>query len=131
MGTSDPLADFLTAIRNGLKAQHRFIDIRWSKLKQNLAEILKDEGLIESFLVKNEGNKGQMRVYLKYDGRSSVIQGLRRYSKPGCRKYITCDQIPQFYGGLGIPVLSTSRGVMSGQKARQQRLGGELLCLVW
>src|SRR5258708_3372876 len=125
MGTSDPIADFLTSIRNGLKAQHRFIDIRWSQLKQNIADVLKDSGLIESYLVKQDGNKGYMRVYLKYDGRSSVIQGLRRASKPGCRKYITCDQIPQFYGGLGIPIVSTSQGVMSGQTARHKRLGGE------
>jgi small subunit ribosomal protein S8 len=132
MTTSDPIADLLTRIRNGLKSQHRFVDVSWSRIKQELAEILKTEGFIENYLVKQQGTYGTMRVFLKYgQGRRSVIQGLRRMSTPGRRRYVTCDEIPHFFGGLGVAVLSTSKGLMGGHEARKQRLGGEILCKVW
>jgi small subunit ribosomal protein S8 len=129
---SDPIADFITRIRNGAKAQHRFIDVGWSKMKESIAEILKSQGFIESFLLKKEGTKGTIRVFLKYtEGRQSVIQGLKRISKPGLRRYISHDNIPVFYGGLGLSILSTSSGVISGNDARKKKVGGELLCYVW
>lgn len=133
MAVSDPIADFLTRIRNGLKAQHRYIDVSWSKMKQNIAEILKEKGFIENYLVKQDSKqRGTMRVFLKYaEGRKPVIQGLKRVSKPGLRKYVGQADIPRFYGGLGLSILSTSQGVMGGHEAHNRNIGGELLCLVW
>ncbi len=129
---SDPLADFLTRIRNSSKAQHRYVDVDWSKIKQNVAEILKSQGLIENYLVKVDKGRGTIRIFLKYsEGRQSVIQGLKRVSKPGLRKYITHHDIPRFYGGLGLSIVSTSQGVLSGFEAHKRKIGGELLCLVW
>jgi small subunit ribosomal protein S8 len=133
MAVSDQVADFLTRIRNGARAQHRYIDVSWSKIKQNIAEILKHQGFIESYLIKLDNNqRGTMRLFLKYtEGRHSVIQGLRRISKPGLRKYVGHEDIPRFYGGMGVPILSTSQGVMAGGEAHNRKIGGELLCLVW
>lgn len=133
MATSDPIADFLTRIRNAISAQHRYVDIRWSKLKQNLAEILKNQGFVESYLVKHDNkNRGTIRIFLKYaDGRQPVIKGLRRISKPGLRRYVGHQDIPRFYGGFGLSIVSTSQGVMAGADAKNRKIGGELLCLVW
>lgn len=131
MGLSDPIADYLTRIRNGLTAKHRYVELGWSKMKERLSEILKEEGLVDDYLVKKEGTKGVIRIYLKYTGRTPVLQGLKRVSKPGLRKYVTTEEIPQFFGGLGIPILSTSQGILAGRDARQRGVGGELLCLVW
>lgn len=133
MALSDPIADFLTKIRNATRAQHRYVDIGWSRLKQNIAEILKSQGFIESYLVKQDNkNRGTIRIFLKYtEGRNPVIQGVRRVSKPGLRKYIGSQDIPRFYGGLGLSILSTSQGVMAGNEASSKGIGGELLCLVW
>ncbi len=131
MGFSDPIADYLTRIRNGLTAKHRYVDLGWSKMKERLSEILKEEGLIDDYLVKKEGTKGVIRIYLKYTGRNAVLQGLKRVSKPGLRRYVTAEEIPQFFGGLGVPIISTSQGVLAGRDARQRGIGGELLCLVW
>lgn len=133
MAFSDPIADLLTRIRNATRARRRYVDIRWSKLKQNIAEIMKNQGFIDSFLVKQDNkNRGTIRVFLKYtDGRSPVIQGLTRVSKPGLRRYIGHQDIPRFYGGLGVSILSTSQGIMSGHDAHMKGIGGELLCLVW
>lgn len=132
MTTSDPVADFLTRIRNALKAEHRYIDIGWSKLKQNIAEILKQTGFIENYIVKHEGSRGTMRVFLKYGkNRAPAINGLKRVSRPGLRKYISSGEIPHFFGGLGLVILSTSSGVISGFEATKKNVGGELLCLVW
>jgi len=133
MAFSDPIADFLTRIRNATRARRRFVDIRWSKLKQNIAEIMKNQGFVENFLVKQDNkNRGTIRVFLKYtDGRSPVIQGLTRVSKPGLRRYIGHQEIPRYYGGLGVSILSTSQGIMSGHDAHMKGIGGELLCLVW
>jgi small subunit ribosomal protein S8 len=133
MATSDPLADFLTRIRNATRAQHRYVDIPWSKMKQNLADILKNQGFVENYLVKvDEGQRGTIRLFLKYtSGRRPVIQGLRRVSKPGLRKYVGHQDIPHFYGGMGLSIVSTSQGVMAGKEAAERGIGGELLCLVW
>lgn len=133
MAVSDPIADFLTRIRNAIKAEHRYVDVRWSKLKQNIAEILKSQGFIESYLVKQDNKqRGTMRIFLKYvDGRQPVIQGIKRVSKPGLRHYVGHEDIPSFYGGMGLSIISTSQGVMAGLDARKRQIGGELLCLVW
>jgi len=133
MALSDPIADFLTRIRNATKAQHRYVDISWSKMKQNIADILKNQGFIESYLVRQESQqRGTMRVFLKYvHGRQPVIQGLKRISKPGLRRFVGHEDIPSFYGNMGLSIVSTSQGVMAGVEARKRKIGGELLCLVW
>jgi len=133
MAVSDTIADFLTRIRNGTRAQHRYVDVQWSKMNQNLAEILKSQGFIESFLVKIENNqRGMIRVFLRYtDQRRPVIQGIKRVSRPGLRKYVGHNDIPHFYGGLGLSIVSTSQGVMAGSEAVKRGVGGELLCMVW
>jgi small subunit ribosomal protein S8 len=133
MAVSDPIADFLTRIRNATKAQHRYVDITWSKIKQHLAEILKSQGFIENYLVRmDEGQRGTIRLFLKYaNGRRPVIQGIRRISKPGLRKYVGHEDIPHFYGKMGLSIVSTSQGVMAGDEANKRGIGGELLCLVW
>jgi len=131
MNLSDPIADFLTRIRNASAARKRFADIPWSKLKEKLAEILKEQGMIESYQVNLKGTIGTLRIYLKYVGRRQVLNGLKRVSSPGARQYVTKDQIPRFFGGLGIPVLSTSKGLMAGADAHREEIGGELLFLAW
>lgn len=133
MSVSDPIADFLTRIRNACRAQHRYVDVDWSKLRQHIADILKSLGFIEDYLLKQEGDsRGTMRLFLKYSaGRAPVIRGLVRMSKPGCRRYVKHDQIPIFYGGFGVPIVSTSQGVLSGSEAKKRKVGGELLCLIW
>lgn len=133
MSMSDPVADFLTRVRNASRAQRRFVDVSWSKLKESIAEILKDKGFIESFLIKKDDqSRGTIRVFLKYaEGRQSVIQGLKRISRPGLRKYVKHVDIPVFYGGLGLSIVSTSQGVMAGLEAIERKIGGELLCVVW
>jgi small subunit ribosomal protein S8 len=133
MAISDPISDFLTRIRNSIKAQHRFVDIPWSKMRQNLAEVLKNQGFIENYIMKIDDNKrGTIRIFLKYAaGRKPVIQGLKRISKPGLRKYVGHTEIPNYFGGLGLSIVSTSQGVMAGKEALQRGIGGELLCLVW
>ncbi len=132
MNISDPVADFLTRIRNALKAEHRYVDIPWSKLKQNIAEILKSQGFVQGVIVKQESGKGTMRVFLKYSkNRKPALLGLKRYSRPGLRRYVNHKEIPHFFGGLGVPILSTSQGVITGKDAFERKVGGELLCLVW
>lgn len=133
MAVSDPLADFLTRIRNAISAQHRYVDINWSKMKQTLAEILKDQGFIENCLFQvDEKQRGTIRIFLKYaNNRQPVIQGLKRMSKPGLRKYVRHQDIPNYYGNMGLSIVSTSQGVMPGSSAKEKGIGGELLCLIW
>jgi len=132
MAVSDPVADFLTKIRNATRARHRYVDIGWSKIKQNIAEILKNQGFVENYLVKQEKQRGTIRIFLKYtDERHPIIQGITRVSKPGLRKYVGYEDIPHFYGGLGLSILSTSQGLMGGSEASKRKIGGELLCTVW
>jgi small subunit ribosomal protein S8 len=133
MAVSDPVADFLTRIRNSMTAQHRFVDVHWSKMKEGISEILKNNGFVENYLVKKENaQRGTIRIFLKYkSARTPVIKGIKRVSRPGLRKYVSHQDIPNFYGGLGLSILSTSHGLLPGSEAKEKKIGGELLCLVW
>ncbi|MGA9883813.1 MAG: 30S ribosomal protein S8 [Candidatus Acidiferrales bacterium] len=130
--TTDPIADFLTRIRNGARARHPRVDVPSSNLKVEIARILKDEGYLANFKVVEEKGKRTLRVFLRYTSdRRSVITDLRRISKPGARRYTGKFGIRQVMGGMGISILSTPRGLMTGQGARKEGIGGELLCEVW
>jgi small subunit ribosomal protein S8 len=128
---SDPIADFLTRIRNASRAEHEKVDIPSSKLKLRMAEILKDEGFIKNFRVIEDNKQGVLRVYLKYAGSEKIISGIVRVSRPGRRIYVTKDKIPTILGGMGVAILSTSAGVMTDRQVRKQHLGGEVLAYVW
>jgi small subunit ribosomal protein S8 len=132
MSMSDPLADMLTRIRNAAMVKYPSVDIPFSKLKQGIATILKQEGYISDFAIVDEGHQGVLRLDLKYDQNNrAVITGLRRVSKPGRRIYKKTDSIPKVMSGLGIAILSTSRGIISDIEARKLGVGGEILCEVW
>ena len=132
MNMTDPVADMLTRLRNGVRAKLSKVDIPFSKLKGEIARILKDEGYIANFKVVENPQQGLLRVYLKYGpGMERVITDLQRISRPGCRIYCAKDQIPRVYGGLGINIVSTSRGLMTGRTAAREGVGGEILCNVW
>ena len=133
MSHSDPVADFLTRIRNASAAGLRYADIRWNKFVEHIAHVLKEDQFIEHVLVRtNEDGMQEMRVFLKYGPkRRPVIHGVRRVSTPGRRRYVGSEHVPTVMNGLGMCVLSTSQGVMSGKKAREGRVGGEVLCVVW
>jgi len=130
---TDPIADFLTRIRNAAAAKHQRVDVPASKLKTEIARILKEEGYISTFKMVDESKtRRQLRVFLKYTpDRRSVITGLRRVSRPGSRRYLGATEIKPVVGGLGISILTTPKGVMSGRAARKAKLGGEILCEVW
>jgi len=129
---TDPIADMLTRVRNALSAKHQKVDIPASNLKVEIARILKDEGFISNYKVIGEGAHRAIRVYLKYGANDErVISKIERVSKPGCRVYIGSDDIPSVLGGLGVNILSTSRGVMTGRAARRMGIGGEILCQVY
>ncbi|HEX9748697.1 MAG TPA: 30S ribosomal protein S8 [Methylomirabilota bacterium] len=128
---SDPIADFLTRIRNASRAEHEKVDIPSSKLKLRMAEILKDEGFIKNFRIIEDNKQGTLRVYLKYVGSEKIISGIVRVSRPGRRIYVTKDKIPTILGGMGVAILSTSAGVMTDRQVRKQHLGGEVLAYVW
>jgi small subunit ribosomal protein S8 len=131
---TDPIGDMLTRIRNASLARHEKALIPASKLKVRLAEVLKDEGYIKDFLVHKDdlGKQGAITVFLKYDSeRVPAITDIRRVSKPGLRRYVPTDDIPRVLNGMGIAVLSTSKGVMVDREARKQKVGGELICTVW
>lgn len=132
MSVSDPVADFLTCIRNAIQAKHRKVDVPSSKMKSELAKVLLRERFINNFKVIEDTKQGVLRVYLKYSGEDvSVISGLKRVSKPGRRLYVGKDRVPRVMGGLGVSVVSTSRGLMTDREARESGLGGELVCQVW
>lgn len=129
---SDPIADMLTRIRNAMSARHAKVDVPGSKLKLELARILKDEGYILNYKLAEEGSKKVIKIYLKYTaGNQPVISKLERISKPGCRVYVGASDIPRILGGMGINILTTPKGVMTGKTARKEGVGGELLCTVW
>ena len=128
---SDPIADFLTRIRNASRAEHEKVDIPSSKLKLRMAEILKDEGFIKNFRIIEDNKQGTLRVYLKYAGSEKIISGIVRVSRPGRRIYVTKDKIPTILGGMGVAILSTSAGVMTDRQVRKQHLGGEVLAYIW
>ncbi|HJI90227.1 MAG TPA: 30S ribosomal protein S8 [Clostridiales bacterium] len=132
MQITDPIADMLTRIRNAGSARHETVDIPNSKMKKAIAEILLEEGYIKSFQLIDDGTQGVIRVTLKYlPGKEKAIQGLRRVSKPGLRVYAGADELPQVLRGLGIAIISTSKGIMTDKKARAQHVGGEVLAFVW
>ncbi len=132
MSMSDPLADMLTRIRNGVKARFDSVDMPLSKLKVGVAKVLKEEGYVNDYHIIDQGVQGTLRVDLKYGTNSEqVIIGIRRVSKPGLRQYKKSSNIPKVMTGLGIGILSTSHGVVTDRKARELNIGGELLCEVW
>ena len=132
MGMTDPFADMLTRIRNANKAKFKKVDIPSCNLKVNVAKVLKEEGYIKNFKVIKDNKQGVLVIYLKYDEeKNGVITGLKRISKPGCRLYYKKEKIPKVLNGLGINILSTSKGIFTDRKARELNLGGELLCSVW
>jgi small subunit ribosomal protein S8 len=129
---SDPIADMLTRVRNAIKSRLQKVDVPASKLKTEVARILKDEGYILNYKIVDEGNHKAIRVYLKYtDANQPVISRLTRVSRPGCRVYVGSQEIPKVLGGLGINILTTPKGVMTGRDANKQGIGGEVLCEVW
>ena len=126
----DPIADLLTRIRNAKTAKHRFVDFHPSKVKMEIVKVLHQQGFVDKILVNEE--KKQARVFLKYaGGREPVIKGLNRVSSPSLRRYVGYKQIPRIYGGMGVAILSTPGGIIDGETARKNKVGGELLCLVW
>ena len=132
MQITDPIADMLTRIRNAGSARHETVDIPNSKMKKAIAEILLEEGYIKSFQLIDDGTQGVIRVTLKYlPGKEKAIQGLRRVSKPGLRVYAGAEELPKVLRGLGIAIISTSKGIMTDKKARAQHVGGEVLAFVW
>jgi len=132
MSLTDPVADFLTRVRNSIHARHQKFDVPSSKLKLELARILKEEGFIANYKATEEAGRKVLRVYLKYgNGNEAVISNLKRISRPGCRVYVGHNEIPRVLGGLGINILTTPKGVMTGRQARKEGVGGEILCEVW
>ena len=128
---TDPISDFLIRLKNASRAGKPEALIPFSKIKAELARILHEEGYIWSYEVVPNDGKPQIKVRLKYQGRTPAITDVQRVSKPGLRRYIGCDEVPRVLGGLGVSIVSTSRGVMTGAKARRAKVGGELLALVW
>jgi small subunit ribosomal protein S8 len=129
---TDPIADMLTRVRNALGARHSKVDVPASRLKVEVARILKEEGYINNYKVSGEGARKSIRIYLRYGPKGEmVLNYLQRVSKPGCRQYFSSKEIPNILGGLGINIISTSRGVMTGKQARRSHLGGEILCNVY
>lgn len=131
MAMSDTIADLLTRIRNAKDARHKYVDVKLSKLNQSIIDVLKEKGYVTTFLVNEK--RREIRIFLKYikNSRDSVIHGLKRVSKPGLRSYVGYQDIPRVFSGLGIAILSTPAGVIEGEKARELKTGGELLCFVW
>ena len=132
MSMTDPIADLLTRIRNACHAKHSRVDVPASKLKREIARVLAEERFIDNFAFYEDGKQGQLRLYLRYgEDSASIIRGLRRISKPGLRQYASKGKIPRVRSGLGVSILSTSRGVMTDRDARKAGVGGEILCSVW
>lgn len=132
MATTDFIADFLTVVRNASRAKKEKVTARASNLSVRIADILKKEGFIDSYKLFNEGNKKFVRIHLRYlQGKQPAIQGIRRVSTPGRRVYVACDEIPRVLGGLGVAVVSTSKGLLVDREAKRARVGGELVCKVW
>ena len=133
MQITDPIADMLTRIRNANSAKHETVDVPASNMKKAIAQILLDEGYIKNFQTINDGTQGVIRITLKYvqPGKEKVITGLKRVSKPGLRVYAGADELPRVLRGLGIAIVSTSKGIMTDAKARQENVGGEVLCYIY
>jgi len=131
MSMTDPISDFLTRIRNAAKAKHKRVDIPASNLKKAVAQILLEEKYISGFTVLDDGKQGVLRIQMKYNGGKAVISGLRRVSRPGLRLYRSSSELPRVLGGMGIAILTTSKGIMTDQRARKERVGGEVLAYIW
>jgi small subunit ribosomal protein S8 len=130
MTMTDPVSDLLTRIRNASDARHETVDIPSSKMKLEIARILKEEGYISGFSFIQDNKQGSIRIQLKYDGKSTVISSLERISRPGCRVYVGKSEIPSIIGGMGICIMSTSQGIFTGKQAQEKGLGGEVLCAI-
>jgi len=131
MSVTDPIADYLVRIRNAISAGHEKVDIPKSRVKVELTKILKEEGYITNYKLQDESKQGSIRIFLKYSDGSSVITGMKLVSRPGCRIYKAKDDVPKVMGGLGIAVVSTSKGIMTGHESHKQGVGGEVLFEVW
>jgi len=132
MSVSDPLSDLLTRLRNGMRAGHERVDVPASRVKEDVLKVLAEEGYVGRYRRVEEKGRPVLRVGLKYDGEGvPIVNGLERVSRPGRRVYAPAKEIPDVLGGLGISIISTSRGILTGQKAREARVGGEILCNVW
>ena len=132
MSMTDPIADYLTRIRNAQSAKKPWVDIPCSNLKKRISYVLKEEYFIRDFILIDNSVQGTLRIFLNYDNdKNPVIHGIKRDSKPGCRNYVNVDKIPRVLNGMGISIISTSRGVMSNKKAKLLNIGGEVLCQVW
>ncbi|MBN2419026.1 MAG: 30S ribosomal protein S8 [Deltaproteobacteria bacterium] len=132
MGMTDPIADMLTRIRNALMASYNSVDVPGSRMKINIAKVLKSEGFIKNFKLIDDKKQGIIKIYFKYDEKGvPIIDGLKRISKPGCRMYAKSDRIPKVLNGYGINILSTSKGIITDKQAREMGVGGEIICSVW
>jgi small subunit ribosomal protein S8 len=131
MSTTDPVADFLTRVRNATKAKHKRVDVPASSMKKAIAQIMLEEKFISSFNLLEDGKQGILRINLKYQGGKPVIAGLRRVSKPGLRMYRPAGELPRVLGGLGVAIVSTSRGLMTDHRARKEHVGGEVVAYIW
>ena len=132
MSMTDPIADYLTRIRNAQSAHKPWVDIPASNLKKRISFVLKEEKFIRDVILIPDNMQNMLRIYLNYDyNKKPVIHGLQRYSKPGCRRYVSADNLPRVLNGMGIAILSTSKGVVSDKKARLFKVGGEVICQVW
>ena len=132
MSLTDPIANYLTLMRNAIQAKHQKVDIPSSKLLVEITKLLKDEGYIANYKVTEEGIKSVLKIYLKYGSKGEkVISGLQRVSRPGCRVYTSRKSVPKVLGGLGVSILTTPKGILSGPQARKEGVGGEILCNIW
>lgn len=131
MTMTDPVADYLTRLRNAIQAGHKKVDVPASNLKRDITKLLTDQKFIAGFTEFKESAQGVLRIQLKYHDGQSVITGLKRVSTPGLRKYVPADEIPRVLGGLGIAIISTSKGLMSDRQAREAHVGGEVVCEIW
>ncbi|MBD3376547.1 30S ribosomal protein S8 [candidate division KSB1 bacterium] len=132
MSKSDPIADYLTRIRNALRAKHKKVDIPASNLKREITKILHEERYINNYVIIEDNKQSLIRIYLRYDQEDRcVISGIKRISRPGLRKYVSHNSIPRVYNNLGVSIITTSQGVMTGQEAKKRGVGGEVLCHVW
>ena len=132
MSMTDPIADLLTRIRNAQSAEKNWVDVPASNIKKRISFVLKEEKFIRDMILIQDSKQDVLRIFLNYDyGKQPVIHGIQRYSKPGCRRYVSADNIPRVLNGMGISILSTSKGVVSDKKAKLLRVGGEVLCQVW
>jgi len=131
MSVTDPIADYLIRIRNAISAGHERVDIPKSTVKVELTKILKDEGFIANYKVQDDSKHGSIRIFLKYSDGTPVITGMKQVSRPGCRIYAVKESVPKVMGGMGISIISTSKGIMTGHESHKQGVGGEVLCEVW